>query len=57
MCPQAWAMLDPGWWAQLKPHFSEGFRDQGAKAQQQAHDQLIAEAKALARKLDEIRSG
>ncbi|MEU8782919.1 DUF4344 domain-containing metallopeptidase [Streptomyces sp. NPDC048637] len=55
LCPQAWAMLDYGWWTQLTPHFSGAFKDQGDKAQQHAHDQLIAETKALAKKLDKIR--
>ncbi|MFI1608322.1 DUF4344 domain-containing metallopeptidase [Streptomyces platensis] len=56
LCPQAWAMLDHGWWTQLKPHFSGAFKDQGDKAQQHAHDELIAETKALAKKLDKLRS-
>ncbi|MGW8969781.1 DUF4344 domain-containing metallopeptidase [Streptomyces platensis] len=56
LCPQAWAMLDYGWWTQLKPHFSGAFKDQGGKEQQHAHDQLIAETKALAKKLDKLRS-
>ncbi|MFC9883951.1 DUF4344 domain-containing metallopeptidase [Streptomyces libani] len=56
LCPQAWAMLDYGWWTQLKPHFRGSFKDQGDKAQQHAHDRLIAETKALAKKLDTIRS-
>ncbi|MCW7988796.1 hypothetical protein XF35_26955 [Streptomyces platensis subsp. clarensis] len=56
LCPQAWAMLDYGWWTQLKPHFRGSFKDQGDEAQQHAHDRLIAETKALAKKLDTIRS-
>lgn len=57
LCPQAWAMLDHGWWTQLQPHFSEGFREEGDRAQQRSRDRLIAETEALAKKLDEIRSG
>ncbi|MGW2564377.1 DUF4344 domain-containing metallopeptidase [Streptomyces sp. NPDC001514] len=57
LCPQAWAMLDYGWWTQLKPHFSGAFKDQGDKTQESARDQLIAETKAFAEKLDKIRSG
>lgn len=56
LCPQAWAMLDYGWWTQLAPHFRTAFRDQGDEAQRHAHDRLIAETKALGKKLDEIRS-
>ncbi|MEV6319217.1 DUF4344 domain-containing metallopeptidase [Streptomyces sp. NPDC051776] len=56
-CPQAWAMLDYGWWTQLQPHFSKGFKDEGDKAQDDARDHLIAETKALAKDLDKIRSG
>ncbi|WP_432072990.1 DUF4344 domain-containing metallopeptidase [Streptomyces wuyuanensis] len=57
LCPQAWAMLDHGWWTQLEPHFSEAFRDEGDRAQQRSRDRLIAETEALGKKLDEIRSG
>ncbi|MGW7366183.1 DUF4344 domain-containing metallopeptidase [Streptomyces sp. NPDC054841] len=57
LCPQAWAMLDFGWWTQLKPHFSGAFKDQGDKAQENARDQLVAEMKDFAEKLDELRSG
>jgi hypothetical protein len=57
LCPQAWAMLNFGWWTQLKPHFSEAFKDQGDKAQENARDRLIAETKAFEKKLDEFRSG
>jgi len=56
LCPQAWAMLDYGWWTQLKPHFSGAFKDQGGKEQQHAHDQLIAATKDLAKQLDKLRS-
>ncbi|WP_432141493.1 DUF4344 domain-containing metallopeptidase [Streptomyces sp. bgisy084] len=56
-CPQSWAMLDYGWWTQLKPHFSGAFKEQGGKEQQQAHDRLIAETKAITRNLDRLRSG
>ncbi|MFI1466616.1 DUF4344 domain-containing metallopeptidase [Streptomyces wuyuanensis] len=57
LCPQAWAMLDHGWWTQLEPHFSEPFREEGDRAQQRSRDRLIAETEALGKKLDEIRSG
>ncbi len=57
LCPQAWATLDFGWWTQLKPHFSGAFKDQGDRTQENARDQLIAETKAFAEKLDKIRSG
>jgi hypothetical protein len=50
-------MLDYGWWTQLKPHFSTAFKDQGDKAQRNARDQLIAETKAFADKIDKFRTG
>ncbi|MFE5007896.1 DUF4344 domain-containing metallopeptidase [Streptomyces sp. NPDC056696] len=56
LCPQAWAMLDYGWWTQLKPHFSEAFRTQGDKTQENAYDQLIAARKAFEKELDKLRS-
>ncbi|MFJ3828799.1 DUF4344 domain-containing metallopeptidase [Streptomyces sp. NPDC090046] len=56
LCPQAWAMLDYGWWTQLQPHFSEAFKAQGDEEQRKAHALLIAETKALAKRIDEIRS-
>ncbi|MFJ6632814.1 DUF4344 domain-containing metallopeptidase [Streptomyces sp. NPDC091376] len=57
LCPQAWAMLDYGWWTQLQPDFNGAFKDQGDKTQKNARDRLIAETKAFAEKLDTIRSG
>ncbi|MGW6688734.1 DUF4344 domain-containing metallopeptidase [Streptomyces sp. NPDC054961] len=57
LCPQAWAMLDQGWWTQLAPHFTAAFKDQGDKNQENARAHLIAETKAFAEKLDKIRSG
>ncbi|MFB7784896.1 DUF4344 domain-containing metallopeptidase [Streptomyces vinaceus] len=57
LCPQAWAMLDYGWWTQLQPHFSAVFKAQGATEQKKAHARLIAETEALAKRIDEIRSG
>ncbi|WP_406179321.1 DUF4344 domain-containing metallopeptidase [Streptomyces sp. NBC_01006] len=57
LCPQAWAMLDYGWWTQLQPHFSAAFRAQGGEEQRKAHARLIAETEALAKRIDEIRSG
>ncbi|MFE6847143.1 DUF4344 domain-containing metallopeptidase [Streptomyces sp. NPDC057686] len=57
LCPQAWAMLDYGWWTQLQPHFSAAFRAQGRKEQKTAQARLIAETEALAKRIDEIRSG
>ncbi|MER7467504.1 DUF4344 domain-containing metallopeptidase [Streptomyces sp. NPDC097981] len=57
LCPQAWAMLDHGWWTQLQPHFSSAFKDEGDENQKNAHDQLIAETKAFAEQLDKLRSG
>lgn len=56
LCPQAWAMLDYGWWTQLQPHFTEAFKDQGDKTQENARDQLIAETKAFEKQLDKLRS-
>ncbi|WP_309140438.1 DUF4344 domain-containing metallopeptidase [Streptomyces sp. PKU-EA00015] len=56
LCPQAWAMLDFGWWTQLKPYFSGAFKDQGDKTQEKARDHLIAETKAFEKQLDELRS-
>ncbi|SDO53284.1 Putative metallopeptidase [Streptomyces sp. cf386] len=57
LCPQAWAMLDYGWWTQLRPHFSEAFKDQGDKTQENARDHLIAEMKAFEKELDKLRRG
>ncbi len=57
LCPQAWAMLDHGWWTQLQPHFSGAFRARGDEEQKKAHARLIAETQALAERIDEIRSG
>ncbi|MGW6984078.1 DUF4344 domain-containing metallopeptidase [Streptomyces sp. NPDC054932] len=56
LCPQAWAMLDYGWWTQLQPHFSTAFRARGDEEQKKAHARLIAETQALAKRIDEIRS-
>ncbi|WP_234319479.1 DUF4344 domain-containing metallopeptidase [Streptomyces sp. NRRL S-237] len=55
LCPQAWAMLDYGWWTQLQPHFSGPFKAQGDEEQKKAHARLIAETNALAERMDEIR--
>ncbi|MFF3653130.1 DUF4344 domain-containing metallopeptidase [Streptomyces sp. NPDC002181] len=57
LCPQAWAMLDQGWWTQLQPHFAAAFKKEGDKNQEDARAHLIAETKAFAEKLDELRSG
>ncbi|MFJ7593310.1 DUF4344 domain-containing metallopeptidase [Streptomyces sp. NPDC097617] len=57
LCPQAWAMLDYGWWTQLQPHFSAAFRAHGEAEQKKAHARLIAETETLAKRIDEIRSG
>ncbi|MFE2877607.1 DUF4344 domain-containing metallopeptidase [Streptomyces roseus] len=57
LCPQAWAMLDHGWWTQLQPHFAAAFKDEGDKDQDEARTHLIAETKAFAENLDELRSG
>ncbi|MFK0047493.1 DUF4344 domain-containing metallopeptidase [Streptomyces sp. NPDC090741] len=57
LCPQAWAMLDQGWWTQLQPHFAAAFKDQGNKNQEDARAHLIAETKAFAERLDKFRSG
>ncbi|MGW0753363.1 DUF4344 domain-containing metallopeptidase [Streptomyces sp. NPDC002587] len=56
LCPQAWAMLDYGWWTQLQPHFTEAFKEQGDKTQEKALDHLTAETKAFERQLDKLRS-
>lgn len=56
LCPQAWAMLDHGWWTQLQPHFTGTFKGRGDKNQADARARLIAETKAFAEKLDELRS-
>ncbi|MFB6479200.1 DUF4344 domain-containing metallopeptidase [Streptomyces virginiae] len=55
LCPQAWAMLDYGWWTQLRPHFSAPFKARGDKEQKKAHARLIAETNALAERINEIR--
>ncbi|PWK64857.1 putative metallopeptidase DUF4344 [Streptomyces sp. CG 926] len=55
LCPQAWAMLDYGWWTQLQPHFSASFKAQGDEEQKKAHARLLTETKALAERIDEIR--
>lgn len=57
LCPQAWAMLDFGWWTQLQKHFSGAFKDEGDKEQENAREQLIAETKAFEKQLDKFRSG
>ncbi|MFE2148149.1 DUF4344 domain-containing metallopeptidase [Streptomyces sp. NPDC059456] len=57
LCPQAWAMLDHGWWTQLQPHFTRAFKEQGDKEQREARARLIAETKAFAEQLDRYRSG
>ncbi|MFB7462663.1 DUF4344 domain-containing metallopeptidase [Streptomyces sp. NPDC056224] len=56
LCPQAWAMLDYGWWTQLQPHFTEAFKEQGDKTQEKALDHLTAETKAFEKQLDKLRS-
>ncbi|MFG3475814.1 DUF4344 domain-containing metallopeptidase [Streptomyces sp. NPDC047980] len=56
LCPQAWAMLDHGWWTQLEPHFSEAFKDQGDRSQERSRERLIAEMRAFGAKLDELRT-
>lgn len=56
LCPQAWAMLDYGWWTQLKPHFSEAFKDEGDKTQQNARDELIAQTNELKKDIDRLRT-
>ncbi|MFE6909591.1 DUF4344 domain-containing metallopeptidase [Streptomyces erythrochromogenes] len=55
LCPQAWAMLDYGWWTQLQPHFSPAFTARGDREQKEAHAQLVAQTRALAERIDEIR--
>ncbi|MEU2158713.1 DUF4344 domain-containing metallopeptidase [Streptomyces sp. NPDC019396] len=57
LCPQAWAMLDYGWWTQLAPHFSRAFKDEGDEEQRDAQAHLIAETKAFAEQLDKLRTG
>ncbi|MFD8022121.1 DUF4344 domain-containing metallopeptidase [Streptomyces lavendulae] len=55
LCPQSWAMLDHGWWTQLQPHFSEGFKSRGDREQKEAREHLIAETEALGKQIDELR--
>ncbi|WP_234344405.1 DUF4344 domain-containing metallopeptidase [Streptomyces sp. WM6372] len=55
LCPQAWAMLDYGWWTQLQPHFSGPFKAQGDMEQKKARVRLTAETNALAERIDELR--
>ena len=57
LAPQEWAALNYGWWTQLQPYFSQGFKAQGAKAQQKAGAQLKAVTVAFAKNLDQIRTG
>ncbi|MFJ6486412.1 MULTISPECIES: DUF4344 domain-containing metallopeptidase [unclassified Streptomyces] len=57
LCPQAWAMLDYGWWTQLQPHFSAAFKARGDEEQKKAHARLITETQSLAKRIDEIRTG
>ncbi|MFJ3201619.1 DUF4344 domain-containing metallopeptidase [Streptomyces sp. NPDC086989] len=57
LCPQAWAMLDHGWWTQLRPHFSDAFKEQGDKKQEESRTRLIEATKAFAKQLDTYRSG
>ncbi|MFF4010859.1 DUF4344 domain-containing metallopeptidase [Streptomyces sp. NPDC001717] len=55
LCPQAWAMLDYGWWTQLQPHFGTAFKPQGDQDQKRARARLVAETKAFTKVLDELR--
>ncbi|MFJ8160241.1 DUF4344 domain-containing metallopeptidase [Streptomyces sp. NPDC096136] len=57
LCPQAWAMLDNGWWTQLQPHFGAAFKARGDEEQRRARARLLAETAALAEQLDKIRTG
>ncbi|MFF5448765.1 DUF4344 domain-containing metallopeptidase [Streptomyces sp. NPDC012888] len=57
LCPQAWAMLDHGWWTQLQPHFTAAYRARGDAEQRKARERLAAETKAFAERIDEFRSG
>ncbi|MFG2191404.1 DUF4344 domain-containing metallopeptidase [Streptomyces sp. NPDC048639] len=56
LCPQAWAMLDYGWWTQLQSHFTEGFKDEGDEAQKNSRDHLNAETKKFEKKIAELRT-
>lgn len=56
LCPQAWAMLDHGWWTQLQPRFSAAFKARGDEEQKQARARLLAETEALAEQMDKIRT-
>src|SRR5262249_60942922 len=55
-CPQEWAGLNYGWWTQLEPHFSDGFKDQGTKEQKKARAKVIAEREALEKNIDQLRA-
>ncbi|GAA1560735.1 DUF4344 domain-containing metallopeptidase [Streptomyces globosus] len=55
LCPQAWAMLDHGWWTQLRPHFSPAFKARGDEEQKQAQARLIAQTRDLEKRIDDIR--
>ncbi|MFD3556361.1 DUF4344 domain-containing metallopeptidase [Streptomyces goshikiensis] len=56
LCPQAWAMLDYGWWTQLQPHFSGAFKARGDEEQRKAQARLIAQTRALTERIDELRT-
>ncbi|MGE7387769.1 DUF4344 domain-containing metallopeptidase [Streptomyces sp. NPDC004126] len=56
-CPQAWAMLDSGWWTQLQPHFRAAFKTRGDEEQRKARARLTAEIRALSERIDELRKG
>ena len=57
LCPQAWAMLNFGWWTQLQPHFRKAFKAEGAREQEKARVKLIAETEAMAECIDKLRTG
>lgn len=57
LCQTEWTQLDYGWWTQLMPHFTQGFKDQGTKEQEKARAALIAATNAFAQKIDQIRTG
>src|SRR5262245_9690651 len=56
LCPTEWTALNYGWWTQLKPHFTDTFQEKGSKEQENARAEHIAETKAFAKKLDQLRT-
>jgi hypothetical protein len=56
LCRPEWAALNYGWWTQLEPYFSKGFKDEGSTEQENARAELIAATREFAKELDKLRT-